>query len=217
MGVGGFKYLNKFLDDYPSMSINHCSIKGVHLSGKFNFTTCVANKNKITDSYKLEIIIPENFPHAIPILKEIGGKIPRNGNYHVNPDGSLCLGSPLRLLLKINNSSDLSTFIDKCLVPYLYAISYKLKYGGNWIFGELAHGEEGIIDDYSNIFGLKERSQVVQALNMLGVKKRIANKNPCPCGCGKKLGNCSFHNKLNKYRELAPTSWFKKQKLNIVN
>lgn len=164
---------------------------------------------EIVDSYKLEIFVPSNFPQAIPVVTETGGKIRRDGNFHVNPDGSLCLGSPLRLLRKVHSSPSLTGFVDQCLIPYLYAVSYKLMHGGNFLFGELAHGEQGIVDDYSVMLGLNERHQVIQAIRLLGIKKRIANKNPCPCGCGKKLGRCQFHYKLNEFRKMAPPSWFR--------
>ena len=147
-------------------------------------------------------------------MREICGKIPRNGKFHVNPDGTLCLGSPLRLLWKINSAPSLTGFIDTCLVPYLYAVSYKLKHGGDFVFGELDHGVQGIVEDYSVILGLKEREQIKRAIQLLGMKKRIANKKPCPCGCGKRLGICPFHKKLNEFRQKIPVAWFKAHAFN---
>jgi hypothetical protein len=88
---------------------------------------------------------------------------------------------------------------------------------GEFPFGELAHGVRGIIEDYLDIFGLKTYNQVVNALVLLSMKKQRANKEPCPCGCGKRLGACPFHNKLNDYREMAETSWFKNQAATIYN
>ncbi len=92
------------------------------------------------------------------------------------------------------------------MVPYLYGISYKLK-NGEFPFGELAHGVQGIIDDYLNIFDLKTYGQLLNTLKLLEMKKQRANKEPCPCGCGRRLGVCSFHNKLNDYRKIAEPSW----------
>jgi hypothetical protein len=90
-------------------------------------------------------------------------------------------------------------------------------HGGDFVFGELAHGDQGIVDDYSAMLGLKERHQVTQAIHLLGLKKRLANKKPCPCGCGKRLGSCPFHHKLNEFRKMAPVSWFKAHALNDWN
>lgn len=217
MGVLALNSLSQFLRDYPGMSTAPCSGTGVCLRGKFRFKAEVSGGDQIDDSYKLEIVVSVKFPQALPKVKETGGKIPRDGNFHVNPDGTLCLGSPLRLLRKVHSSPSLTGFADKCLVPYLYAVSYKLRHGGDFVFGELAHGDQGIVDDYSVMLGLKERHQVTQAIQLLGMKKRLANKKPCPCGCGKRLGVCPFHHKLNEFRKMAPVSWFKAHALNDWN
>ncbi len=209
--------LSQFLSDYPGMSITLCSDAGVYLRGKFRFKANVSGGDELEDSYKLEIVVPDKFPQALPRVKETGGKIPRDGNFHVNPDGTLCLGSPLRLLRKVHSSPSLTGFAEKCLVPYLYAVSCKLRHGGDFVFGELAHGDQGIVDDYSVMLGLKERHQITRAIHLLGMKKRIANKKPCPCGCGKRHGTCPFHHKLNEFRKMAPVSWFKAHALNDWN
>jgi hypothetical protein len=217
MGVSALNSLSQFLRDYPGMSTAPCSDTGVCLRGKFWFKASVSSGDEIDDSYKLEIVVSDKFPQALPKVKETGGKIPRDGNFHVNPDGTLCLGSPLRLLRKVHSSPSLTGFADKCLVPYLYAVSYKLMHGGDFVFGELAHGDQGIVDDYSVMLGLKEKHQIQRAIQLLGIKKRIANKKLCPCGCGKRLGACPFHHKLNEFRKMAPVSWFKAHALNDWN
>ncbi|WP_316348108.1 hypothetical protein [Desulfuromonas acetoxidans] len=215
MGVLALNSLSQFLSDYPGMSTAPYSDAGVCLRGKFRFKADVKGGNEVEDFYKLEIVIPHKYPLALPRVKEIGGKIPRDGNFHINPDGTLCLGSPLRLLKKIYSATDFNVFIDKCLVPYLYAVSYKLMHGGKFVFGELAHGDQGIVDDYSDMLGLQERHQIAQSLRLLGMKKRIANKKTCPCGCGKRLGACSFHHKLNAFRDMAPMSWFRAHAMDL--
>lgn len=217
MGVLTLNGLSQFLRDYPGMSTAPCPDAGVYLRGRFRFKASVSGGEEIDDFYKLEIVVPDEFPQALPKVTETDGKIPRDGNFHVNPDGTLCLGSPLRLLRKVHRSPSLTGFADKCLVPYLYAVSYKLMHGGDFVFGELAHGAQGIVDDYSEMLGLKERQQVTQAIHLLGLKKRLANKKLCPCGCGKRLGACPFHHKLNEFRKMAPASWFKAHALNNWN
>lgn len=201
--------LSQFLRDYPGMSTAPCSVAGVCLRGKFRFKASESGGDEIDVSYKLEIVVPDKFPQALPKVKETGGKIPCDGNFHVNPDGTLCLGSPLRLLMKVHSSPSLTGFADNCLVPYLYAVSYKLKNGGEFLFGDLAHGDQGIVQDYSKLLGLKDGYKIDRAIQLLSIKKRIANKRPCPCGCGRRLGVCTLNKKLNEFRKMAPMSWFK--------
>ncbi len=207
--------LRQFLIDYPGMSIVPSRGDGTILKGLFSFSAKPKDKIEISDSYQLQIAIPQSFPKEIPKITEIGHKIPREAKYHVNGDDTLCLGSALRVRQSLSQNPSIPGFTKNCLLPYLYAISHKLKYGGDFPFGELDHGEPGVIADYLNLFCLKEGSQVKQTLLLLGMKKRIANKKPCPCGCGKRLGACPFHYKVNNFRKLAYRSWFNAHAMNL--
>lgn len=206
----------QFLKEYPGMSIQPFQGQELILKGEFAFIANPPTGPEIKDCYNLKISIPKVFPNALPMVREINEKIPRDGDYHINPDDTLCLGSPLRVLKKINENPSLSGFARGCLVPYLYAVSYKLKNGGDLYFGELAHGKQGIIDDYRDLLGLRTEEQVMEALRLIGMKKKIANKKPCPCNCGKRLGRCSFRHKLNSFRNLAPRYWFVNDVKNIL-
>ncbi|MBF9016725.1 MULTISPECIES: hypothetical protein [unclassified Oceanispirochaeta] len=179
--------IEKFLFEYPGISTTPSSVLGIFLRGTFNFTAETDKRGTISDQYEIEILVPFNFPRSVPVVREIRGKIPKNGDFHVNPDGSLCLGSPLRLLSLVNSNPNLVAFAEKCLIPYFYAVSIKLNYGDDFMFGELDHGNVGALEDYSLLLGLEEDSQIIQAFQLMGLKKRVGNKKACPCGCGKRL------------------------------
>lgn len=203
--------IQQFIQDYPGMSIAPSRSSEVVLKGSFSF--CARPRGggaEIRDSYELRIDVPRAFPEELPNVTETGHKIPRDDTYHVNPDGTLCLGSPLRLKGKIEGRPDLVGFAKHCLVPYLYGASHRLMHGADGFpFGELAHGVEGIINDYAKLFGLQEREQAIRALELLGMKRRMANKESCPCGCGRRLGRCSFNVRLGKFRDWASRTWFR--------
>lgn len=206
--------LTAFLGEFPSMSVVPSRTADLRLRGLFEFTAKSDNGPEISDSYQIEIAVPHSFPSAIPVIRETGNKIPRDGHQHVNPNGSLCLGSPLRLLTKLQYNPTLVGFARNCLIPYLYGLSRKANPADKFYMGELDHGEPGIIDDYRSLLGLPERHQILKALALLGLKKRIANKRPCPCDCGKRLGVCRTRYRLNRYRTLAPRSWFRRHAKN---
>lgn len=201
--------VSRFLKKYPGMSIDPTRDGRLSFSGIFDFAAAAEAGAPITDAYHIRIYVPGSFPRGIPVVKELGKKIPNDGNHHVNADGTLCMGSGLRLLSELSKAPTLLGFAERCIVPYLYAISHKLRFGGEFVFGELAHGEKGIVDDYMRLFELSKPDQVPRTLALLGVKKRIANKMPCPCGCGLRLGKCRLHNTLNQFRKMASVSWFK--------
>jgi hypothetical protein len=206
--AGGRQGITRFLKDYPGMAISPSRGTDMQLKGYFSFSAKLRGATEICDTYHLQISIPQLFPKKIPKVTEIDLKIPRDGEYHINPDNTLCLGSPLRLMYKISERPNLVGFAESCLVPYLYAVSYKLQ-SGDFPLGELAHGNQGIVIDYLDLFGLDNSEQVIQTLNLLGMKKRVANKAPCPCGCERRLGKCSFNQKLNKYRNIAKRAWYR--------
>lgn len=211
MKRGDLQHFTRFLTDQPGMSL--CPSRGsdIILRGTFSFSGHPERGPEITDLFELEIVIPSGFPREIPRIKETGGRVPRNGDYHVNPDGNFCLGSPLRLMKIVAEGLTLASFVETCLVPFLYAVSYKLQHGGHFIFGELPHGNPGVVQDYMDLFGLRTKRQVVGALQLLGMKRRFAIKRRCPCGCGRKLEKCSLCEKLDRYRGIAPTDWFREQ------
>lgn len=206
-----FTDIREFLRDYPRMAIQPSKNSSIVLKGIFDFSAQMEGENEIIDSYKLEIGVPFSFPNNIPQVTELGQKIPRRGEYHVNPapDNTLCLGSPIRLLLLIIKEPTLVGFVKNCLIPYLYAVSKKLREGGELVFGGLRHGTPGVLDDYKKLFGFKSNWQVIQILKLLSNERRFANKLACPCGCRRKLKNCRFHKTLNSYRKIASITWFK--------
>jgi len=194
--------LDRFLEEQPYMNIKLGSKPGLVIEGKFCFSAESADRERITDSYELALEIPERFPKAVPRVTECAYRIPRTPAFHVNADGSLCLGSPLRLLLKVTEHASLPGFAATCLVPYLYGISHKFKHGGKLPFGELDHGPQGKFADYADLFGLEGPNAARRAWELLCMKKRIANKQPCPCGCGRRLGKCEFNWTIRKFRRL---------------
>ena len=201
----------EFLVKYPLMVIKPSdSLSSITLGGTFNFDAKWSNQ-EINDSYELQINIPLKFPKELPNVIETGKRIPRDGKHHVNPNGDLCYGTPLRMLKILSEEPTLCGFAEKCLIPYLYSMSIKLKYGGDLPFGEVGHGKPGALNDYADLFGLKTSEQAQNALKLLSMKKRGANKKQCPCGCGNRLGKCVFHNKINEYRNLADRKWFESQ------
>ena len=208
--------IEKFMIDYPDMYISPSREPGIIMQGIFAFTATPVDGIKMTDKYNLKITIPEIFPKEVPKVNELNNKIPRDGNHHINQhDDTLCLGSPLRLKMILYSNPTLVGFAENILVPFLYAMTHERFFPGNLPADELEHGEEGILHDYYELFKLESPKQVYAALRILGLKKRIANKEPCPCNCGKRYGNCNYNKRLEKFRLLATKGWFRNHADNL--
>jgi hypothetical protein len=190
--------IENFLRAYPRMDLLPIRGDQLQVEGMFDFSAESKKHGRVTDRFELQIVVPAQFPKEIPIVYEVGGRIPRQGRYHINPhDYSLCLGSRLRLLTALAPVPTLMGFAINCLVPYLYAVSLKLVHGGEFAFGELPHGYHGELVDYVDLLRLRTTNQVMNAVWYLGMKKRRANKLLCPCECGQRLGVCALNRRIS--------------------
>ena len=190
---------------YSGLSVRPQRNGDLLLVGDLDFQARYRSLEQISDTYAIEITATKRFPREIPMVRSIDGKVPRR--FHTNPDGSLCLGSPIRLSMALQRNSTLIGFVDNCLVPYLYNYSYKQQYG-ILPFDELPHGQKGIIKDYMELLRVETEEACLKMLDLLGKKKRIANKYSCPCSSGYRVGRC-HHLILNTIRQIQPRSWFR--------
>jgi hypothetical protein len=161
----------------------------------------------INDAFEVAISVSSTFPRVVPVVREIGGRIPRT--FHTNPDRTLCLGSPLRLKIHLAKNPTLVGFVDTILIPFLFNFS-TWETTGKLPLGELRHGPPGVLADYRDIFGTTTAENCLDFLYLLSLKKRVANKRPCPCGSGLRCGRCHSW-MLNPLRGLESRSWFRSQ------
>jgi len=199
--------LEVLLQRHPGLSIVPGTNSGLLLEGALSFKARTSDDVEIADTYHLQISVPPNFPQRIPIVRETEGRIPRA--FHCFPDGSLCLGAPLRLHTILAPNPTLGGFVNSCLIPFLYSRSCYEKHG-NLPLGELAHGNKGILEDYQNLFQVATKEAALEMLFLLTLPKRVANKRPCPCESGRRVGVC-HHMVLNELRQIRNRTWFREE------
>lgn len=200
--------LEEFLSQNPKMRLSRMNNNEIVIEGNYNINAQMEGAHHIEETYELKLVIDKNHPRLIPKVFETGGKIPRAPDYHINHDGSFCLGSEIKVKSVLFDKPDIVSFSENLLTPFLYSICHKIKFN-SLPYGELDHGENGLIDDYQQLFGVKDKQSVLWALEALGRRKRDANKLPCSCGCGERLGKCSFRFSLNKWRKLEKRRWYR--------
>src|SRR5215475_4692873 len=165
----------------------------------------MAGKVQISDCYKVELRIPDDFPRRVPAVFETGGRIPLS--YHHLQDGSLCLGSETRIRFILSGGLSLPAFVDRCVIPYLYRYSHLKEYG-EAPFEDLAHGVDGIKEDLRMLLGRGVESDVLAFVGLVAMKKREAKKEWCPCGSHARVGRC--HNRsINIWRKRLGRQWFR--------
>ncbi len=201
--------LEEFLRSQPFISIQPTQDSSLVLEGDFELNHAAEGYPAIADTYRLRIAIPSAFPEQPPTITELAGRIPPLADYH-NGGGTLCLGSPLRLVAELKKEPNLYAFSCRIIAPYFYAMSLKLNHGIHFAFGELRHGVDGELDDYRDLLGLENHEQIVSAFACLVKKKRIANKLRCPCGCKRQLGKCGYNATIRQLRKILPKNHIRK-------
>ncbi len=198
--------LDGFRTAYPDMRLGPGRPDQLVLVGQFEFT---GSKDgvAITDQYDVEVEIPKSFPLDLPRARERGGRIA--STFHTNPDGSMCLGSPLRLAQRVDAEPTLTGYAESCLVPYLYAHSYLMRHG-KLPWDDLPHGDVGILLDYLKMFRARYADEVVAFLALLSGRRRVANKRPCPCSSGRRLGACHART-ISRYRRVWSRAKFRSE------
>lgn len=205
------KYISDFIRHYPMFRLKPSLENKIILEGIYENTLFHEQHGEVPISYKLVIHIPEDYPLSLPVVFEPSNRIEKISDNHVNYDGSLCLGAPIRLKMIIKRNVSLAHFFENCVLPYLFAVTLKINKGSPFIFGELAHGNTGLIEDFKNLFKLSEDKQVYDMLILLSKNKKEANRSICPCGCNKRLSTCQYFKIVQQMRKLFSRSEWEEQ------
>lgn len=196
--------VEELLAKYPGLRLLPTVDENLKIAGTLEFSAQARGQQLISDRYEVSILVAPFFPRTVPVVRETGERIPEG--FHKMSGGELCLGSPTRLRLLLTETSSLLSFVERCVIPFLYGYSLVEK-GGTLPFGELAHGAKGLREDLADLIGFSDDRVLERFVKLLSLKKRQANKLLCPCGSGLRVGRC--HNrKLNMLRGKLGRRWF---------
>ena len=193
------------------MSLVPSRDKGFLLAGEYRFQAKPEGSELVSDQFVVRILVPDTFPSQLPMVWEAGSRIPKKASWHINikTDCSICLGGGLSLRLVAREKPSLADYLEHTLVPYLYAVCIRERYGGPFTFSELSHGGEGLIEEVRDLLVLPSDRAAVAVIRLLSMKKRVANKLPCPCGCQERFGICQLRGTLRDFRSLESRTFYK--------
>ena len=174
-------------DHFPDSNLVLGEVDDAHweISGELKVRAKYLDHN-VQDEFEIQISISPDYPNKIPAVKEIGNRIPRA--YHTLRDGSLCLGAPLSVLRDFHREPTLTGFFINCLVPYLYSFVFNDEFGRP-PYGELSHGDKGILEYYQEVFGCSNARVIVELLTLV-VEENCHCQIKCPCRSGKRIRDC---------------------------
>jgi hypothetical protein len=161
----------------------------------------ILHDGKILDRYSVEILLVHDYPESIPIVREIGGRIPRAPDYHMNPGGDACLFLPDERWAVYPAGTSFIDFL-KGPVHNFFLGQALVQTDQPWPFGQHGHGANGIRDYYSKLLGTEDPIAILKYLGYLS-KPCLKGHWDCPCGSGRRLRNCHL-NMLNDLRTKIP-------------
>jgi hypothetical protein len=139
------------------------------------------------DKYDVKIELDVGFPNNEPSVFEVGGRIPKSPERHINPGGDCCI-TVWETWLALASGHSFFEYLDGPLREF-FLNQYFFEKTGEWRFGERPHFTKGMVEAYSETLGVEADKAVVR--NYLHA---LANKPKghlmCPCGGEKILRHC---------------------------
>jgi hypothetical protein len=157
----------------------------VYVRGSF----AVVFEGQVLDRYSVELQLPGDYPNSLPIVREIGGRIPHHSDRHVNSqDGNACALLPDERWRLWPIGTPMLKFLAGPLHSFFLAQSL-VEAGEPWPFGQWAHGAKGIFQYYRELLKTSDLRVIITYLEYITAKK-VKGHWPCPCKSGKRLRDC---------------------------
>lgn len=153
--------------------------------------------------FDVKIVIGDTYPNPEPKVFEVGGRIPRCVDRHVNNDGACCLTVWEDWLLRADNTS-FSAFMNGPVREFFLS-QYWFERTEEWPFGQRPHYEDGLVEAFAEILGIPKKKKDV--INYLRLLARPWPKGHwiCPCGSGKRLRRCHQEDLMALHDKVSPS------------
>lgn len=186
------------VESYGKLKIVATNQKAI-ISGELDL---IDKQGNYHDTYSIEIHPVSNYPNRFPLVSEVGGRIPRNIDWHVfESDGHCCIKTLPEEILACRKGIDLISFIKDEVEPYFYSQTFRRLNG--YFLNERAHGLLGYIEFFSEVLETKDIREMTQWLFFI-LQRREPNRVAKKCFCGKNVMYRHCHR--NAYRKLAAFS-----------
>jgi hypothetical protein len=164
----------------------------------------IAHDGTVLDRYLIEVELPDDYPASIPVVREIGGRIPRTYDYHIiNEQGEACLFLPEQRWWVYPPGTTFVKFLNGPVRHFFLGQSL-VRRGEPWPFGEWGHGAKGTLEFYAELLGTSDLDTLRRYVEYL-TQKHIKAHWSCPCGSGTQLRYCHI-DQLRELRMKIPKS-----------
>jgi len=156
----------------------------------------------VWDRFSVLIDILSDYPSSLPTITEIGGRIPRSEQWHINADKTCCVGTVAEQYRKLHGRMNLLNWVDEFAIPFLANYIYK-KEKGIYFNGEWPHGVKGIYADYAQLFGIADLGLLLQRMRYCCGSQSKSFNADCFCNSGKKYKRCYLIH-IEQHRHYIP-------------
>lgn len=172
------------IEHFPSLRL--ITDGDIHIEGEIEISD---ESGRIWETFLVVIRPSEAFPYRFPLLFEVGGKIPRIPDWHINSDGSCCVDVEPSELIYCKNGITIVQYLIEKVNPFLSNQAYRIE-EGCYANGEYPHGDEGIFRYYFTLLRAHNYPEVLQLLAYIIKNERPSRVSNCFCGSGKKFRHC---------------------------
>jgi hypothetical protein len=150
--------------------------------------TLRGHDGRVLDEYRVSITLPRGYPKSLPIVREVGGRIPWKPHFHVGPDGVACVCLPDDRWRYFPEGAPFVQFLDGPVRNFFLGQTL-VAMGEDWPFGQWSHGAKGVEEYYQWLLQTNDLAAIVRYLRVLA-KPHLKGHWDCPCGNGRNIRRC---------------------------
>jgi hypothetical protein len=149
----------------------------------------VEHANQFLGGFQIEILLDSRDELGLPSVREVGGRIPRTPERHINDKlGTACLYLLEELLVHVREPYGIVAFLDGPVRNFFLG-QVGVELGVPFPLGEWAHGASGVREMLTQLLGVDDVNACVAFLNLVS-RKVIKRHWPCACGSGRTIRDC---------------------------
>ncbi|HME69736.1 MAG TPA: hypothetical protein VKM54_07690 [Myxococcota bacterium] len=157
-------------------------------------------EGEVADEYLVTIEVPSRYSEDLPVVREVGGRIPWTADRHVNANGEACVLLPDARWESFPVGAPFLEFLAGPLHSFFLGQSI-FESTGKWPFGEWSHGRRGILEYYEMLLET-ESTEVIAGFLWMVSRREVKGHWDCPCGRGKRLRNCCLEKVLDLRKKI---------------
>lgn len=161
----------------------------------------VMDGDVVLDRFAIQMSFPDNYPDELPVVYEVGDRLPWVLDRHVNINGTTCLQVPDEWFILAEDQS-FAAFMAGPVRNYFLGQAL-VEAGHPWPFGERKHGYQGLVQSYEELLGVGGREAIFRYLTLLE-RGEIKGHWDCPCGSGETLRRCHLADVRALQQKISP-------------